>query len=90
MRRAPLRGERQRALPSGHPPGLSPRTPRCCASLFRLRAGRGFGALSAGGAVLTSPPKGLRAGRGCAAAGLECVRGWPVWGQHSEPCGHGW
>ncbi len=37
-----LRGLRQRALPSGLPLGLTPQTPRCFASLPRLRAGRGI------------------------------------------------
>ena len=41
LRLCPLRGGRQRALPSGLLPGLPPRTPRCFASPPRLRAGRG-------------------------------------------------
>ena len=40
------------------PAGALPQTPRCYASPLRLRAGRGFGAVVYGGALLTCPPKG--------------------------------
>jgi len=39
-----LRSERQRALPSGLPLGLSPQTPRCCASFLACGRDEGFGA----------------------------------------------
>ena len=63
MRRAPLRGVRQRALPSGLPPGLLP-GPRDAAHL-RLACGRdgGFWCAPAPFSVLTGPPERLRAGR---------------------------
>ncbi len=69
-RRAVLCGQHQRALPSGLPLGLMPQTPRCCASLLRLRAGRGIWCGVNVCAAWASPPKGLRAGRDRARIGI--------------------
>ncbi len=63
MRRAPLRGARQRALPSGLPLGHSPRPRDALHLCFACGRDGGSGAVWIVIAVLTGPPKGQRAGR---------------------------
>ena len=62
--RARLRGERQRALPSGLPLGPLAPDPEMLTHLhFACGRDGGFGAQTIDDTMLTSPPKGGRAGR---------------------------